>query len=84
MVSPSRSRPTEIIRYHILVGRRAWRNSVDLTRRIPQSRPVSRSTQPCHLPRPRRLDGDERQTRPILAQLEPIFEGMRKAGVPEQ
>ena len=46
-----RSRPTEIIRIHI-----SWpppsRSLVDLTRRIPRSRPVSRSTRPSPSPAP--------------------------------
>ena len=37
------------------------RSLVDWTKRVPPSRPASRSTRPSPLPRPRRLDGDERR-----------------------
>ena len=47
-----RSRPTETIRYHISGWRPPWLNSADLTRRVSQSREVSRSTQPSQSPAP--------------------------------
>ena len=44
------SRPIEIIRRHIFIWPPPSRSLVDLTRRIPQSRPVSRSTRPTPSP----------------------------------
>ncbi len=56
-----RSRPTEIIRIRISYWAQPSRSLADSTRRVPRSRPASRSTRLLHLPRPRRLDGDERR-----------------------
>ena len=50
--SDGRSRPTEIIRYRISCWPPPSRSLVDLTRRIPQSRRVSRSTRPSPSPAP--------------------------------
>ena len=44
VVSTARSRPTEIIPTHISCWPPLSRSLVDLTRRVPQSKPVSRST----------------------------------------
>ncbi len=56
-----RSRPTEIIRLHISSWPPPSRSLVDSTRRIPQSRPARAQPDLHHLPRPRRLDGEERR-----------------------
>ena len=66
------------------VGRRASRSLVDWTRRIPQSRPASRSTRPSRSPASAPLWTATSDDPTYLAQLEPILEGLRKAGVPEQ
>ena len=69
---------------HILCWPPPSRSLVDLTRRIPQSRPASRSTRPSPSPAPAPLWTAMSDDPTYLAQLEPIFEGMRKAGVPEE
>jgi TolB-like protein len=50
--SDGRSRPTEIIRHRISCWLPPSGTSVDWTRPVPQSRPVSRSTQPSPSPAP--------------------------------
>ena len=60
------------------------RSSVDLTRRIPQSRPVSRSTRAFAISRARAAWTARSDDPTYLAQLEPILDGLRKAGLPEE
>ena len=79
-----RSRPTETIRMHISCWPPPSRNSVDSTRRIPRSRPVSRSIPTFTVSRARAAWTAMSDHPTYLAQNESIFEGLRKAGVPEQ
>ena len=60
------------------------RSLVDLMRRVPRSRPVSRSTRPSPSPAPAPLWTAMSDDPTYLAQLEPILDGMRKAGLPEE
>ena len=56
------------------------RSLAGLTRRVPQSRPVSRSTRPSLSHALRRFDGRPATTQRYLAECERLFEGLRKAG----
>jgi transposase-like protein len=58
--------------------------TVELTRRNPRSGQVSRSIRPTPSPRARALWRAWSDDSTFLAQLESIFEGMRKAEVPDQ
>ncbi len=60
------------------------RSSADSTRRVPQSRPVSRLTRTSPSPAPAPPDDDERRSDVSWPRPSAILEGMRKAGVPEQ
>ena len=76
-----RSRPTEIFRTRIFAWPPPSRSLVDLTRRVPQSRSASRSTRPSPSPDVRAGGpSDDPTVWPGWSS----FEGMRKAGVPEQ
>ena len=59
------------------------RTLVDLTRRIPQSRPASRSARPSPSPAPAPGWTAFSDNRTYLAGLESIIDGLRMAGVPD-
>jgi len=79
-----RSRPTETIRQHIFGWPPPSRGLVDSARRIPHSRPVSRLNPNFTVARARASWTAMSDDPTYLAQLEPIFDGLRKAGMPEQ
>ena len=78
-----RSKPTGIIRTLIFRSPPPLRISVEVMRRAPQSRLASRLTRPTSLSHARATRTARSDDPTYLAQLEPIFEGMRKAGLPE-
>jgi class 3 adenylate cyclase len=77
-----RSKPIEMTRNHILCWAPPWRNSVDLTRRVPPSRPVSHSARPSRSPAPAPPGTQSATTQRIWSDLSAFLKACARPGPP--